>query len=327
MKKLLIILILVSNCTFAQNIPTKFVLSGYLTDQPKTLSLATCEFKKRKKVSVVDFMGGKWWKVNYNSCIGYVTTPFLFISDDLVKFREIRTIEIQDEIIRKNDSIAESLRIQNNLRKADSIAKIKKKNNLRKADSIAKIKKKDSLRKTEIIAETRKLDSIKEVKNQKLKKYLKYTHSITFNKNFIVTLKSNTKIFEKPSSSSKLLLETSWDDAYVMGYNSGYYKIYVNDLCGYIREYNIFKNDYVKNFYDDIKDKKYLKKFGKRTYDKIKKGQYWIGMTKEMARLSLGSPNADNRSVGSWGIHNQWVYRSKGINLYFENGILTSWQD
>ncbi len=30
-------------------------------------------------------------------------------------------------------------------------------------------------------------------------------------------------------------------------------------------------------------------------------------MTKEMAKASLGRPNYDNRSVGTWGVHNQWV--------------------
>jgi hypothetical protein len=48
-------------------------------------------------------------------------------------------------------------------------------------------------------------------------------------------------------------------------------------------------------------------------------------MTDEMVRLSWGSPRDINRSVGSWGVHEQWVYYSS--YLYFENGILTSWQD
>lgn len=50
-----------------------------------------------------------------------------------------------------------------------------------------------------------------------------------------------------------------------------------------------------------------------------------LGMTKDQAISQFGYPNDINRSVGSWGIHEQWVY---GINfyLYFENGILTSWQ-
>jgi hypothetical protein len=57
----------------------------------------------------------------------------------------------------------------------------------------------------------------------------------------------------------------------------------------------------------------------------MKQGYYWIGMNKEMATLSLGSPNAVNRTVGGWGVREQWVYET--IYLYFENGVLTSYQD
>lgn len=58
----------------------------------------------------------------------------------------------------------------------------------------------------------------------------------------------------------------------------------------------------------------------------IKQRNYWVGMTEEMARMSLGNPNDINRSVGVWGVHEQWVYEV-GINLYFENGRLESYQN
>ena len=50
-------------------------------------------------------------------------------------------------------------------------------------------------------------------------------------------------------------------------------------------------------------------------------------MTDEMAIESLGRPQENNRTVGSWGVHEQWVYRNGDLFVYFENGILTSWQD
>ena len=44
-----------------------------------------------------------------------------------------------------------------------------------------------------------------------------------------------------------------------------------------------------------------------------------------MALISLGKPDDINRTVGSWGVNEQWVY---GRNYYyFENGKLTSYQD
>ena len=44
-----------------------------------------------------------------------------------------------------------------------------------------------------------------------------------------------------------------------------------------------------------------------------------------MVRASWGKPDDINRSVGPWGVHEQWVYGYK--YLYFEDGSLTSWQD
>jgi len=67
-------------------------------------------------------------------------------------------------------------------------------------------------------------------------------------------------------------------------------------------------------------------KYGQKNADAILNHQYWIGMTSEIARASLGSPDKNNKSVGSWGVHEQWVYENKGLYLYFENGILTSYQ-
>jgi len=69
-----------------------------------------------------------------------------------------------------------------------------------------------------------------------------------------------------------------------------------------------------------------IKKYGKSNVQKITDRKIWIGMTKEMTLESWGEPNDINRSVGSWGVHEQWIY-SSGQYLYFENGKLTSWQD
>lgn len=61
----------------------------------------------------------------------------------------------------------------------------------------------------------------------------------------------------------------------------------------------------------------------------IENKKIWIGMTKEQAIESWGRPYDVNKSVGSWGVHEQWVLRDSIYTpyLYFENGILTSWQN
>ena len=67
-------------------------------------------------------------------------------------------------------------------------------------------------------------------------------------------------------------------------------------------------------------------KYGENIGLDIFNKKIWIGMTKEMAIESRGNPININRTTGSWGIHEQWVYPGRNY-LYFENGILKSWQD
>jgi hypothetical protein len=59
----------------------------------------------------------------------------------------------------------------------------------------------------------------------------------------------------------------------------------------------------------------------------IKERKIRLGMTREQVILSWGKPNNIHRTVGSWGVHEQWIYEKQGKYLYFENDILTSWQD
>ncbi len=51
-----------------------------------------------------------------------------------------------------------------------------------------------------------------------------------------------------------------------------------------------------------------------------------LGMTREMVIASWGEPQDVHRTAGSWGIHEQWIYGNNQY-VYFENDILTSWQD
>lgn len=76
---------------------------------------------------------------------------------------------------------------------------------------------------------------------------------------------------------------------------------------------------------DALIEKKNIAKYGIKLYSKLKKGYVWLGMTKEMAIISVGLPDKINRSVGTWGINEQWVYKDR--YYYFENDKMTSYQD
>lgn len=67
------------------------------------------------------------------------------------------------------------------------------------------------------------------------------------------------------------------------------------------------------------------KKYGNTNAALILEGKVRIGMTKKMCIEAWGNPIDKNSTTGSYGTHEQWVYRG-GSYLYFENGILTTIQ-
>jgi hypothetical protein len=88
-------------------------------------------------------------------------------------------------------------------------------------------------------------------------------------------------------------------------------------------DYEIFEKDPITIF-----------KWSKSIWNKIASDYnfYWIGMTCDMAIMTMGRPNDINRTVTSQTVYEQWVYNDITNNipqtfLYFKNGKLTSWQD
>lgn len=67
------------------------------------------------------------------------------------------------------------------------------------------------------------------------------------------------------------------------------------------------------------------KKYGATNANLILEGIVRIGMTKSMCEESWGLPDDINKSIGSWGTHEQWVYGNS--YLYFEGNRLTAIQN
>lgn len=62
----------------------------------------------------------------------------------------------------------------------------------------------------------------------------------------------------------------------------------------------------------------------------LRKRTIVIGMAEDEVILIYGKPAEVNRTVGSFGTHEQWVYPVDDVKneyFYFENGKLTAWQD
>ena len=112
-------------------------------------------------------------------------------------------------------------------------------------------------------------------------------------------------------------------------------------MLGYILTSNdikdVFCSTYLKNFipYNEYLaeskkkanwEKSMITKYGKANGTLIIQGKVNIGFTKKMCEESWGKPSDINKTSGSWGVHEQWVY-GYGSYLYFENGRLTSIQN
>ena len=69
-----------------------------------------------------------------------------------------------------------------------------------------------------------------------------------------------------------------------------------------------------------------IRKYGSTKGTKIYEREIWVGMTSQMARDSWGEPDNINRTGNANGVREQWVYKP-GSYLYFENGVLTAWQN
>lgn len=171
--------------------------------------------------------------------------------------------------------------------------------------------------------------------------------------------KKNGKLKDKPDVLGDIVLELEEETPIqILDLINSYYQICIGDNCGYMSEIWVKSNSNLRDFNklieqreiskkeEELKEKKeiqkkvserkrvenkkvddkMLQKYGKTKFDKMKDGYFWIGMNKEMLIFSIGNPNDINKTVGTWGTHEQWVYNN-GLYIYLENGKVTSYQN
>lgn len=108
---------------------------------------------------------------------------------------------------------------------------------------------------------------------------------------------------------------------------------FINDLWlvkykeveGYIFSDAIYKTRAMYDLLNNSKKDNFIAEYGEEIGDKIFRKHIWIGMAKSMLLDSRGYPEDKNITTGEWGVHEQWVYRTKYV--YVENGVVTALQD
>jgi hypothetical protein len=136
----------------------------------------------------------------------------------------------------------------------------------------------------------------------------------------------------------------------ILNYANSYFSVCLDSICGIMSDVWIIRDDHINNLIKAVyklererkkekeivkrerriqinkEEKKYFSdKYEAEVFNKLEQGKYWLGMTDEIARFSLGNPKDVNRSTGSYSVHEQWVYSSN--YFYFENGVVTSYQN
>lgn len=116
-------------------------------------------------------------------------------------------------------------------------------------------------------------------------------------------------------------------DSEVLKMNNRFIKKYEVSKTEDEKKRKLTKTEEDKN--DSTRKAILIKQFGKINGMKLFNRVIWIGMTSEMLKVLYGKPDDINRSVYSFGVHEQWIYKkiNKDEYYYFENNILKSWQD
>lgn len=149
----------------------------------------------------------------------------------------------------------------------------------------------------------------------------------------IFTCNQSSYIFKQPKS--------DYDNGYILNVgekvkvlelSEGWYKVLHKGMIGYVNPRVLDPEDDVqaRKLSKEFRRKDLENKFGRNNAGRIMAKQIWIGMTKEMAIESKGRPDDINRSVNEYGTSEQWIYGEDISNrryLYFDDGVLTSWQD
>jgi hypothetical protein len=180
-----------------------------------------------------------------------------------------------------------------------------------------------------------KIDTLKAYNSRINIEIQKYTSEISANLiedkiGDLFICKMSTILYDKPGVGGNSIISIKKGDKVKVfdKSNDNYYQVYFNDVTGFASKAAfITENEANQKKETPEQRKKYLtEKYGQTNGMKIWKGELWVGMTKVMVLEGLGSPKDTNKTTGQSGVHEQWIYNGNKY-LYFENGVLTSWQD
>jgi len=292
----LFLCVISSEIASAQFVVTKFTDSGSIKKDPVLTAEDECPYEKGDEVQINDFLND-WFHVTTKKCHGYVIS---------------RHVQFTDEVRRGLDNL----------------------------ELIEK--REDSINKDMLSSYGYDIYDPKEIR----KNILQYASDSLL----IIWQDLPTKVKRKPKTraKSKSVMLTNTDIA-ILDFVEGHYKLAANNVEYYINPKHLKepyfdfsdKRDYVlelrtakeliaqeeenrRYLAEQLeKEQYYVSKWGWVVYERVKRGQYWVGMTEEMAKVAGLYPGSRhvNEMATVYGKREQWECRN-GVSLFFESGIL-----
>ena len=147
------------------------------------------------------------------------------------------------------------------------------------------------------------------------------------------------KLREEPGTRGKIIKYLDPDDTVLVfnWFQNPYFKVASDKTVGYIHKVTLNENEMIagilekeEKLWEESQNSRFVQLieiYGPELAKRIGNEEYWIGMTSEITIVSIGHPDIVNRSSGSWGVREEWIYSQKDLHLYFEDGLLTAIKD
>lgn len=85
------------------------------------------------------------------------------------------------------------------------------------------------------------------------------------------------------------------------------------------------KLDKISSKYGNKKIVLFIKRYGRKSGQRVAAGKIWKGMTLRMMKDSWGKPDKVRENKEKWGVFTQWTFGK--ITYFFRDGKLTDWEE
>lgn len=275
---------------------------AFISQSPSFNSKIIQKFPSKTKLKVIGY-SNSFWKIDYNNQPGYIYDNYVNIDNKEEKKKYF-----------------------------SHLAKMEKEKSQRKAEE-AEEKKREALEKEK---EERRI-FLEKCKNNKNKIEAQPIWIKSFTANVRELPSTNSSIIDKLEQGNRGFVQEIKEDWMKIFYDGPNEIASYNDIMAVTRKFksgwvhnSVISKVTVKELTEDEKRRQIFVQnhpnLSSQDRKDILAGNIRIGMTREMVIASWGEPKDINRTVGTYGVHEQFIYYS-GTYVYIQNGKLTSWQD